>query len=294
MSLIEYLLEAISNNDLQQVQELIEAGVDVNQPLEDGDTVLMFAVMEGDLDIVKTLLKAGADANVISYQGDNALVQAILGGWQEVFEYLRPLTSSEVRQWAQKDALLGAAAHNNIKALQLLLKFGIDLNAKSENEGDAGWTPLMIATELRNIEFAETLLELKADVNVRDNNGRTALMLAAKYRNDAELRINGAAEIQTRLIQMIAEGNADFNLADNDGKTALMLAAEFGSPEAVSILIQKGANINPRDDRGNTALNYAENSNTLLPAEKIRRSEIIKLLRDVEVMEDSTSLLEPL
>lgn len=62
--------------------------MDVNQPLEDGDTVLMFAAMEGYLDIVKTLLEAGVDAKLISYQGDNALVQAVLGGWQEVFEYL--------------------------------------------------------------------------------------------------------------------------------------------------------------------------------------------------------------
>ncbi|WP_449420526.1 ankyrin repeat domain-containing protein [Phormidium nigroviride] len=283
---METLLEAAFNNDIQQVRELIEAGVDVNQPLEDRDTVLMFAAREGYLDIVKILVEAGADANVISYQGDNALVQAAWGGWQEVFDYLRPLTSPEVREWAQKDALLGAAADNNIKALQLLLKFGIDLNTKSEDEGDESWTPLMIATELRNIEFVEALLELKAEVNARDNNGKTALMLAAKYRNDVELRINGAAEIQASLVQMLAEAEADLNLADNDGKTALMLAAEFGSPEAVSVLIQKGCDINKKDNRGNTALTYAEKSDCLLSTEKMRRSEIIRLLLKAGVIED--------
>jgi ankyrin repeat protein len=286
MFLIEALLEAISNNDLQRVRELIQAGVDVNEPLEDRDTVLMFAAREGYLDIVKILVEAGADGNLISYQGDNALVQAAWGGWQEVFDYLRPLTSSEVREWAEKEALLGAAADNNIKALHLLLKLGVHLNAKSEDEGDAGWTPLILATELRNIEFVKALLELRVNLNAQDNNGRTALMLAAKYRNDVEFRIKGAAEIQARLVQMLAEADADLNLADNKGKTALMLGGEFGSSEAVSVLIQKGANINQKDDRGNTALAYAENSNALLPAEKIRRSEIIKLLLKAGAIED--------
>ena len=110
-------------------------------------------------------------------------------------------------------------------------------------------------------------------------------MLAAKYQDDRESRLKGVAEVQAQLVQMIAEANADLNLADNDGKTALMLAAEFGSSEAVSVLIQKGANINQRDNQGNTALTYAENSKNLLPAQKIRRSKIIELFRDAEVME---------
>ena len=38
---MEALLEAIFHNDLQQVREIIEAGVDVNQPLEDGDLAIL-------------------------------------------------------------------------------------------------------------------------------------------------------------------------------------------------------------------------------------------------------------
>ena len=118
------------------------------------------------------------------------------------------------------------------------------------------------------------------------------LLQTDEDRNNVELCINGAAEIQTRLVQILTGADADLNLADNDGKTALMLAAEFGSPEAVSVLIQKGANIDRRDDRGNTALTYAEKNDCLLSTEKIRRSEIIKLLLEAGAIEDSVYLSE--
>lgn len=287
MSLIESLLDATLDNNLKRVQELIKAGVNVNQPLEDYDTVLMFAAREGYIDIVKTLVEAGANIDIVSRQGDNALIQAAWGGWQEVFDYLKPLTSLEVREWAQKDALLGAAADENIKALHLLSKTGVDLNGR-DDDGE-GKTALMLATEFRHTKFVEALIQSGVDVNTRDNQGKTALILAARFRNSVEAKRKmkeKETSSQEALVLTLSNADADLNAKDNEGKNPLIHAVEFGPPEVVKQLIKLGANINEKDYQGMTALTYAKNLNNLLPFEKVHRSRIINLLQEAGAIED--------
>lgn len=257
MSLIESLQSAILDSNLEQVQELIQAGVVVNEPLEDEDTFLMSAASRGYFDIVRVLVEAGADVNAISRHSAHALSMAAQGCYQEVFDYLAPLCSPEVRKWAQEDALLAAAPDRDAEVVHLLAKAGTDLNARDDyGEGE---TALMLATEFRNMEFVQALLQFGADVNAQDNNGRTALMLAAKYRTDVEAKkTEGAAERQAQIIRLLAEAGADLNIADSNGKTPLILAAESGSPKAVETLIQLGAEVNFKDIQSNTALFYAE------------------------------------
>jgi ankyrin repeat protein len=276
MLLIESLETAVLNNDLAQIQDLICAGVNVNEPLEDNHTLLMIAASRGYFDAVKLLVNAGADVNVISYQGDNALAQAISGCLEEIFNYLSPITSDEVKKWAEISGLIGSSTDGDPKIVALLSENGADLNAT--NEENDGQTALIVATEFRNIPFVQALISAKADVNLKDFGGQSPLIVAAKFRNSTEKRMMGAEANLIELLQILIAAGADLNSIDNNGKTALIHSTQSGTDRCVKLLLEYGATVNTKDAEGNSALDYAKIQN---------KNEVIKLLLEAGAVESA-------
>ncbi|MCX7569510.1 stalk domain-containing protein [Tumebacillus sp. DT12] len=88
--------------------------------------------------------------------------------------------------------------------MRTLLKKGVDPDLQTRG----GVTPLMTAIVSGNEEAVDILLDAEADIHVKDNNGRTALWLAAahdhgsivtalKQRGDTETRTPSVADAQT-------------------------------------------------------------------------------------------------
>lgn len=125
------------------------------------------------------------------------------------------------------------------------IKAGADVNSKDEN----GRTPLMAACETKSShEIIQLLISFHAAVNETDNEGKTAIMYAAKY------------DPYPRVVAEMVKLGADVNAKSKDGTTALMLACENNNVQVVSELIKAGANINVKDNDGNTAMNYLKNN----------------------------------
>jgi hypothetical protein len=61
---------------------------------------------------------------------------------------------------------------------------------------------------------------------------------------------NGRVEIML----MLLEGGAEAEAKDKVGRTPLMSAVQSRNPEAINLLVQKGANVNSRDSQDGTAL----------------------------------------
>jgi hypothetical protein len=124
------------------------------------------------------------------------------------------------------------------------------------------------------------LIEAGADVNLKTNDGWTALMLIA-----------GNIDSTEKTVKMLLEAGADVNLKHKDGCTALMYAArfskeystalmydarfskEYSTQETVKMLLKAGANVNDQDEIGWTALMYAA-----ISPEKDSTEETIKIL----------------
>jgi len=117
--------------------------------------------------------------------------------------------------------LIWKSMFGNTEAVENLLKEGADVNAKNCD----GYTALILASSNGRTEIVKLLLEKGANVNAKDNNGETALHSASE---------NGHTEIVAKLL----EKGADVNAENNYGQTALSLASLNGHTEIVKLLKQ--------------------------------------------------------
>lgn len=180
---------------------------------EDGRTPLQISAEKGDTKTVKLLIDKGADIEAKD-GGD---------GWT---------------------ALMWAVSQGHTKTIELLLEKGADIEAKEKHNQNR--TALMLAA---NTETIEMLLDKGANIEATDNDGNTALMLAASGYD--------AYHGNTETIEMLIDKGADIEAKNKFNKTALMIAAEERCPKAAEMLLDKGANIEASDDDGRTALIYA-------------------------------------
>ncbi len=125
--------------------------------------------------------------------------------------------------------LWSASKRGDVLAIQRFVTAGADVNAKKD-----GWTPLHFATEHNQIGATRELVKCGAGVNVRDQHGFTALMLAKTLEH----------------IQLLLQLGADINKHNKNGATALEYAALSGKEEIVKFLLSKGADPNLSSGKG--------------------------------------------
>jgi len=119
----------------------------------------------------------------------------------------------------------------------MLLNKGANVNVKNND----GISALHIAVKNHHIEIVELLLKYGARINSRDNKGKTALHYAcvSSHRNAIKLLLKYGARV---------------NSQDNYGRTALHYACFKGHILAVDELLKHGSDINVMSKKGRTAL----------------------------------------
>jgi uncharacterized caspase-like protein len=165
-------------------------------------------------------------------------------------------------------SLFDAAQYGYTETVKTLLDKGANVNVK---DGD-GRTALMIAVRYGHTEIVKVLLDRRADVNAKDNDGWTALIWAI---GPVVWYGQGGGHIET--IKMLLDRGAEVNAKDNNGRTALMRAAWYGHTEIVKMLLERGAEVNAKDKYGWTALMRAK--------QEIRR-ETVNLLKQAKAKEE--------
>ncbi len=109
--------------------------------------------------------------------------------------------------------------------------------------GPSADPPLIDAVQAVRVDRVARLLAGGADPDVRDAEGRTALLAAVP---------TGNADLMDALL----DGGADPDLAD-DGTAPLHLAAFWGFDEIAGLLVDAGADLAPVDDSGDTPADLA-------------------------------------
>ena len=100
---------------------------------------------------------------------------------------------------------------------------------------------LLCAAIYSRDEYIEKITQISTDVNVQNNEGKKALMIAV--RNDD---LNSSDNL-------IAAG-ANVNIQNNDGKPALLLAPDWSDGRLLKLLIRAGADVNIRAYNGDTVI----------------------------------------
>lgn len=173
------------------------------------------------------------------------------------------------------DDFFAAIQHDDPKALQALLVRGFDANTM----GPKGQYGLYLALREPSPNAARVLIEWpKTDVNLLNDKGESALMLAALkgypefaaklIRRGADVNKTGwtplhyaASSGQLPLISLLLENNAYIDAESPNGSTPLMMAAMYGTPAAVKLLLQEGADAQIKNQQGLTALQFAQRGN---------------------------------
>ena len=149
--------------------------------------------------------------------------------------------------------LLEAARIGDTAAVQQLLQKGANIEAKDES----GRTPLMVADIYNSTNVMKLLLDKGANIEAKDKFDKTPLIDAANY---------GNAEVVKLLLDKGANIEAKISY---DGDTALIRASDEGRSEMVKLLLDRGANIEARKENGQTALIVAANNG---------KPEVVKVL----------------
>ncbi|KYO45257.1 transient receptor potential cation channel, subfamily N, member 1 isoform A [Alligator mississippiensis] len=149
---------------------------------KDGSTLLHVASEHGHLDTALALLKKGVPLHMPNKKGVVCLHTAAKMGHAAVVKVLLQKGADvDARTRENYTALHIAAQHCRPLVVQTLLGFGAQVQPKG---GQAEETPLHIAARIREGEkVAEMLLNSGADVNVEQENGETAMHVAARHGN---------------------------------------------------------------------------------------------------------------
>ena len=113
------------------------------------------------------------------------------------------------------------------------------------------------------VAFANVSFASNSNVSYKNNVGivfrQQTPLCAAIVKGDVET------------VKKFIEYGSDVN-ESSEGVTPLMLAARFNRVEIIKLLLEKGANTKTRDERGNTAANYAEMSKATGALELLKKA----------------------
>ncbi len=232
-------------------ETILQRLLDVGSSTQDIKTqALLGAAFKGHRGMVSRLLKQGVSANIkasvnIKAMNEDPLDEALLSCLEEYRGHESALTLAV--QGGHKDIVI------------LLLEAGADVNYKNEH----GITPLLIAIKKGDRDLVKLLLGRGASLNIeadvttkKDNRDFFDEMF-----DDADLIPSDRAKRR----------NKDLPEALKEQKNAIMLAVQSGHKDIVILLLDAGADVNYKNERGVTPL--------LVAIERGDR-DLVKLLLD--------------
>ena len=218
------------------------------------------AAVDGDIDEVILLISKGGDINDRQRDMKTPLHRAAINGHKQVVELLLAKGADVNPGDTFPHTPLHYAAEKGHKEIaELLLANGADVNAMNA----FGLTPLHFSARYGYEDIVELLIANGADINAKNNDGQTPVDVAvSRSRNEVvELLIEKGADVSLRVavrfgalakVKSLIEKVADINAKDESGQTALHYAAEYGHKDVAELLIANGADVNVKNKDGNT------------------------------------------
>lgn len=234
------LFDAISDGNIQEVDNYIQSGSNLDIRDEHDDTPLIRATICKKKDIANLLIKNGADIDAEGMNASTALMVALNYRYYQMAEFLiKNGANPNIQDITSETPLMNLAKSEEPTLTQLLIDYGADVNKKSIKYQ----TALSIALRNNSTKTCEVLINNGADINVEDDTRDTPLMIAATKGNE-------------HIAQILIDKGANINAQNKNGYTPLMFACMEGNINVAKQLLDKGANIHIQDNSENTAYSY--------------------------------------
>jgi ankyrin len=246
------LLFAARSGDAESSRMLIEAGADVNETLPDGASALVIAAHSGHTRAATVLLEKGADPNAAEV-GYTALHAAVLRS-----------------DLALVNTLLAHKANPNAQMTR-----GMPVRRNSQDfelpKTLIGATPYLLAAKFLEADIMRALAAGGADTRLPMNDGATPLLAAAGMgitapaqderrgtnRRGVAIIDGGKVEPESQVVETVTAAlslGSDINGTNPAGETALHVASAQGYDSVVKLLVERGADLNARNAKGQTPL----------------------------------------
>ena len=284
----ESLSKAVMTNQLEVIEQYMSRGVDLNKCDDEGNYALYTAIRLNKIPVVELLLKKGADPTLCDAEGISFLQHAFLLGR---FNVVNLLLENGADKNAPKesvtfescknltDFLMNRASDFNIAktnfptVLQFAMLHDIDMAVKlvyckdfsfdPNARNPVGDTLLKKTVDSKSLKTVRKLIRLGADVDA-PNPGGSILYHAVFQQN-------------LNMVRLLLDHRACPNYVVH-GKIPLIAAIFLCQEEIVQLLLERGANANTKDCKGNTTLDWICFIMRIKRAEEKKCAKIMSLL----------------
>lgn len=229
-------LDSVTQQDVDEVKELLRLDVDVNHTNPDGISALHQVSIDGNVEIAKILLENNAFIDALDNDGWSPLHACAQCGFTELARLLLESGANVATVDNEGELPIDKAEEHDMRELlsTWMRRRSIDINT------------------VRTAEEQELIAACEKVVNSRDKK------LEAVTIDGATILHCAAAKGLPDIITMLARAGVDLNAQDNDGWTALHAAAHWCQPEAIEALIQYGADLFVVNTFAENALDIAD------------------------------------
>jgi ankyrin repeat protein len=247
-SLLHYAAQNIGNRNLMQY--LLVKGIPIDTTNLLGETPLHISCRCGNEDVVELLLKKGADFNKLTEMKATPLHYAVQGNNKQI---VIDLIENGVNINQQDE--LGLAPIHHIQSSEVLEVF-INRGANLTLQAKDGSTLLHHAVRSGNLDLVMNILDLKPEIEIRDNHNKSALHYAIESNSVpiihqlimAGCLVNGKdykkntplhyAVMQGNIgiVRLLLLSNADITSINIDKKTPLDIALDKKQNDIIILL----------------------------------------------------------
>lgn len=254
-----------SDSILKLVKYMVDHGLDVNARDDFDRTPLHFA---HDIEVVKYLVEHGADLSVRDDVGRTPVQHCSdLKVVKYMVEHGANVSTKDNSGVTMLHSVCCDSEHTSVALLEYLLGCGLDINAKTKS----GNTPLHYADSVKVVKY---LVNHGANINAKNSCGATPLLEAAKYMNLELVKclVELGADVNVK------EKSEGF-IPEIEGFTPLHYAAL--DMELVKYLVEHGADINAKNSAGKTPLKLVLEHKLIFKKHGIRKNlePVIEYLR---------------
>jgi uncharacterized protein len=241
------LIRAAERGHHDIVGRLLQTDIDVDHVNNLGWVALHEAIILGDgsdsyVDTVRALVAGGADLEVAPKRdGIKPVTHAKRRGFEEIATTIDRALTSKMSKAEADAALLRAARTGNADGAAVALRNGADLETRDENRR----TSLLLAAADDRPAVARLLVALGADPDALDDRHDTPWLVTG---------VNGSV----RMAKIIATAEPDYGLLNRFRGTSLIPASERGHDDYVAWAVDHTSiDIDHVNELGWTALLYA-------------------------------------